>query len=549
MAVSRKDICSRGYLPAEMPPCFTSTSFAKYISAKTVTSGLPPYTEGVNFNLARAGGLRRRLTIPNPEAFDSLVTVLVRDWSLLDAKFRQDPLKSSAPNPKSKTTDRALTPSLWFPERTRERARLRSNARFVLFGDLSQCYSSIYTHSVSWALAGKSVAKKALHASSRAPVDGDDIDKRSQRIQSGQTKGIPAGPDTSLAIAELILTSIDIELANRMPSRLHRNRLPALRISDDFEYYATSRSEAEDALLGWETAAAVYELQINPSKTEILELPQILHDSWVTQLDQFRFRQQSVALFTNDLYSFFSTVHALASDNRTASIIKYAVRFTSGLLKVYGSQDTWDAFSDLLLMSMISEPSCLNAACDAFERALQHGLKIDRDQIAETLNEIVDRHAQLEHGAEVCWALYMIATLQLRVTTDAAKKVVEMEDTASTLMLKGLIEKSRVSYGSSIDVTKLEARAVTTEVTHSSDWLLAYEFAAHGWCDDKVVKADHWMRDMLFAGVQFFECPNPFATDALSKSVSEVKEDPEADLSVDVGDLEIISSRSSLFPR
>lgn len=530
-----------------MPPCFTSKGFAKYIATRNETTKCAPRTEGVTFNLARAGGLRRRLTIPNPQGFESLVTVLVSNWDLFDERFKTDPVKSSSPHSNSETTGRALTPSLWFPERTRERARLRSNARFALFSDLSQCYSSIYTHSVPWALAGKSVAKKALRSPGRNMVPGGDIDQRIRQIQSGQTKGIPVGPDTSLAIAELILTSIDIELAERMSRRSHRNGLPALRISDDFEYYATSRGEAEDALLSWEMAAAVYELQINPMKTKILEMPQVLGELWVTQLTQFRIRRQTASLFVNDLYSFFSTVYALASVNRTASIIKYAVRLTSSLSNVYKRQDTWDAFSDLLLMSMISEPTCLSIASDAFERALQHGLTINCDQIAATLNEIVDRHAQLEHGAEVCWALYMIAKLQLLVTTSAANHVVKMEDNASALLLRYLVESGRVIGVSSIDVTGLETRASTSDVTHSSDWLLAYEFAAHGWCKTNEVQADPWMKDMLSAGVKFFECPNPFTTGAPGKSVFDVRENAEADVSVDVGDLENIFGRSSLL--
>ena len=505
MAVNIPDICGRGYFPQEIPPAFSSIKFASYAATIPAPAVTPPRTEGVNFNLARAGGLRRRLTIPNPQAFLSLTSVIVANWSAMNGVYQRSPVPSSYPDGRSRTRNRALPPTLWFPKRAVMRARLRSRARFVLAGDLSQCYSSIYTHSFAWALAGKVAAKAG--ALSHTTVPGDDLDKASCRLQLGQTKGIPVGPDTSLALAELILCSIDIEFGKRLATRIRNGRLSALRISDDFEYFASSRGEAEDALLCWETAAAYFELQINPLKTEILELPQTLQELWPTTLTQFHFRTTTPKTLISDLYAFFSLAHGLAAQHRTAPIIKYAIRRVIGIRQVFSDRDVWKTFLELLLPSIIAEPSALDVATSAIIMADSLGLPVDSDGIAGTLSEIVLHHAPLEHGAEVAWALYVIARLGLPLEAEPAKKVATMEDNVALVLLHCLLSKGLVQHGAPADLSLSIVRAEAPEAVHTSDWLLAYELAFRRWANDAEVRAVPWFRAMLDASVNFFTCP------------------------------------------
>jgi hypothetical protein len=102
---------------------------------------------------------------------------------------------------------------------------LRSRSRYVIQTDISRFYQSIYTHSIPWALHGKAAAK----ANRSRRLIGNTLDKLVREGQDRQTIGVPIGPDTSLIIAEIILSSVD--------EALKRKRLKnGLRYIDDYDF-------------------------------------------------------------------------------------------------------------------------------------------------------------------------------------------------------------------------------------------------------------------------------------------------------------------------
>src|SRR5271165_5093154 len=72
------EILEKGYLPRELPPPFNSVSFAIYASQHG--SSWPQHrTRGVTHNLARPGGLRRPLKIPNPVSYFGLADIIANN--------------------------------------------------------------------------------------------------------------------------------------------------------------------------------------------------------------------------------------------------------------------------------------------------------------------------------------------------------------------------------------------------------------------------------------------------------------------------------------
>jgi hypothetical protein len=82
----------------------------------------------------------------------------------------------------------------------------------------------LYTHAIPWALHTKPVAK-----ANRNKTDGDKIDKAVRNCSSGQTVGIPIGPDTSFVVAEIVLAAVDGLLRTKLPA------LRGFRYLDDYE--------------------------------------------------------------------------------------------------------------------------------------------------------------------------------------------------------------------------------------------------------------------------------------------------------------------------
>lgn len=493
-----KTMVARGYFPIELPPPFTSQEFAE---ASTDLTPRRRRTEAARFNLARVGGLRRGLSIPNPESQLATARELVQCWKDLVPHFERSKLSVSRPV-EDAVGVRALRTAARFHEQPRIRSRRMHRARFTLQSDISQCYSSIYTHSITWALHGKSKAKAAL---GNAKLSGDDLDRAVRDGQSGQTKGIPIGPDTSLAIAETLLCAIDSELQDRH-SRIGSS---GLRFMDDIEVFTRTRSEAEDILLAWESALGRYELLINPEKTRIVDGPVGLDASWRTRLSQFSIRTESDGKTANDIIAFFNLAFELARETPREAIVSWAVqRFREF---DFGPQ-SWSVFGDLLLPSAIAEPSCLRYVSEALRRGRTVGRVPNRSRVAETLNALVAHHAPLEHGAEVTWALWILAENAAPLDSGPAGSVAAMSDNAALIVLQYLSEVG-LAKTNDFDLSDLEATALAPDVLRSPDWLLAYESARHGWLSDHIVKSDPFFTTLLERGVRFFQ-PDRLASPA-----------------------------------
>jgi hypothetical protein len=89
------------------------------------------------------------------------------------------------------------------------------------------------------------------------------LDKELQAGQNGQTKGIPIGPATSLGIAELVLSNIDVQLDG------HCDVQAGVRFIDDIELSFKTLAQAEDALPKLEGLLHEYDLQPNAGKTTV----------------------------------------------------------------------------------------------------------------------------------------------------------------------------------------------------------------------------------------------------------------------------------------
>lgn len=133
---------------------------------------------------------------------------------------------------------------------------------YVASADIYNFYESIYTHSISWAIEKKDIAK-----SSRGnELTGNKIDKLFQNAHDGQTNGIPTGNVLSDLAAELILKDIDRLLA----SVIETEGIKAYRFRDDYRFVCKTKGQA---LLITDTLAyylsTEYGLTLNKTKTKI----------------------------------------------------------------------------------------------------------------------------------------------------------------------------------------------------------------------------------------------------------------------------------------
>ena len=483
-----------GYFPREMPPCFSPRPFAAV--ASTLSAAVPKdWTRPAEFNLARPGTLRRRLSIPNPFSQLALVSACASAWPTLDAHLSSSRISLSRPVTNTKATGRGLAFHRSFADRPLERLARMNRARFTLVADISECYGSIYTHSIEWALHTKAAAKSNV-AARGTPLLGGVLDKAVRNAQDGQTKGIPLGPDTSHLVAEIILCALDVELQSRHPQTVHS----AMRFVDDLEYFARTRGEAEEVLLAWDSLLHSFDLALNPWKTAIVEGPVPHEVPWRVDLSRFELRTRSDAVLANDIRSFFSRAIDLAKAYPDDAVLTYAI---SSVKPLPAGQKSWTAFQHALLAAATAEPSCLRYVSLAFKDAVTAGLTIDKALVADTLNGMCYHHAPLEHGSEVAWSMHILRTLGLPLSHDAALRVSAMADNVCVLLLLEFVHRGAVS-GVVPSLNNIITRAEDPSAGGTEDWLLGYEAARNGWSSPKnFAAAPHW-NELLKLGVHFF---------------------------------------------
>ncbi len=138
-------------------------------------------------------------------------------------------------------SDKATTITGWWHSIEQKSLELAIDFEYVLHTDITDCYGSIYTHSISWALHTKAVAKDKRKDMS---LVGNSIDRNLQNMSFGQTNGIPQGSALMDFIAEMVLGFTDLELSNRIAQRQIED-YQIIRYRDDYRIFSNNPQDAE----------------------------------------------------------------------------------------------------------------------------------------------------------------------------------------------------------------------------------------------------------------------------------------------------------------
>jgi len=476
------DLLSRGYFPREVPPTFGTEQFASFVADVGLDKLSAAHkkedpTRLARHNLARPGGLRRTLSIPNPIHYVLLSKVVQGGWRQFRSHVSKSKIGASRPVPAS--SRRAFAPA---ESNTADiRALSRIGARYLLKADIQNFYPSIYAHSVPWSLHGKATAKANPRNNSYL---GNRLDTAIRGMQDRQTIGIPIGPDASWLIAECIMSSVEQEFAQQVPNVM------GYRYIDDYELAFGSLSEAESALGILQEVLAAYELNLNPRKTEIIELPDSIEDIGIVELRRWRFRNSGIA-FKNDLRAYFDKVAELVNRDRGGNAASYAI---ARIRTMEIDEGAWPLLEALMLQLLVSEPSCALQVGVALSSLSEAGHTPTVDAISEASARIAVRHAPLGHGSEIAWALWMSIAHRARITNSAAEAVSKMDD--SLVALLALHAQSEGLIESELD-TSLWEQSMSGEELRGEKWLLAYEASVRGWLPS-LDGVDHVGSDRFF---------------------------------------------------
>lgn len=142
---------------------------------------------------------------------------------------------------KSELSDKAEIVNKWVQNIEQKSTELALKYEFFLNTDISDCYGSIYTHSIVWALHTKKIGKRDRDDKS---LIGNIIDDHLRNMSFGQTNGIPQGSVLMDFIAEMVLGYADLKLSKRL-SDIKLGLYEIIRFRDDYRIFTNNPQDAE----------------------------------------------------------------------------------------------------------------------------------------------------------------------------------------------------------------------------------------------------------------------------------------------------------------
>ena len=501
MSLEDLDIVSlinRGYFPKELPPQFTTSSFSSSIS-----SNLPKYnsyfstyckTKCVTHNIPRVGKLRRKISIPNPISFFKLSKTLVENKQEIKNLVEIDPYSLTKPVI-DKKKNRAITPSNWFDELPKIRAKKRVGTRYVLKADISKFYHSIYTHSIPWAIHGKEFAK----TNRGMEHFGNKLDADIRNGQDGQTVGIPIGPDSSLLVSEIILSQIGQNL-------YEKTKLDGFRFADDYEISCNSQADVERAISVLETTLSEFELQLNPSKLKVVELPDEIDSFWATDLNTTSISEASEGSQYHSLLNFFNKITKSINCNPDSSIAKYCIS-RLGNINIFGGNKEF--VFNFIIQCYILEPSAIPRIIE-YLNSRDADIKdksYNKEVLKNAAMQVIEKGKSLYHTNEIAWALWTCIVFNLPIDNDIFSSIINIED--SIVALVALDAYNRGLVGAKIEFPFWTSH-LTRENLCEEMWLLAYESTIKGWLvppDHNFITSSNHFKILKDKNVLFYDNP------------------------------------------
>lgn len=224
----------------------------------------------------------RKFQLIHPIVYIKLVDIIAENWDFIQDHFKKNktsnisycPIyKKNVKHKKQKKTQILA----YLEDIEKESIKKSLDFKYLTKLDIADCYSSVYTHSVGWALHTKSVAKinrKNSFLKKAKKTDkilfGNDIDFLLRSMQSGQTNGIPQGSVLMDFIAEIILVYIDKLLDDKLINE-EITDYKIIRYRDDYRIFTKEKNENEKIVKTLSEVLIDFNFKLNTNKTEVGE--------------------------------------------------------------------------------------------------------------------------------------------------------------------------------------------------------------------------------------------------------------------------------------
>lgn len=232
---------------------------------------------GVNYELLSTKDGRfswRPFELIHPAIYITLVQLICssENWKILIDRFNvlHDGVVECTSFPmvsKNENAHDATQVRNWWLNYEQRSLALSLEYTHLLKTDVSNCYGSLYTHSIVWALHGLDEAKEYKHDKD---LLGNQIDKHICNSRYGQTNGITQGSVLMDIIAELVLAYVNSLITAELRAKFgDKKDFHILRYRDDYSVFTHNDQRGGDIVKVISDCLRKVGMQLGAAKTAV----------------------------------------------------------------------------------------------------------------------------------------------------------------------------------------------------------------------------------------------------------------------------------------
>jgi len=511
-----KVILEKGYLPKEFPSLFDSSSLKKSMRISNEILGQEPKTSRpTKTSIPKSAGFRRSITIPNPKHYTILAKYLDGKSNEISQIFELSNISMSKAIAKTDSS-RAIVNEFSFSAVVQSQLLKGYSSKYLLKSDISKFYNTIYTHSIPWAIHGKSESK----ADRSDALWGNKLDRLVRNMQDGQTLGIPIGPDISRVISELIGIALDKEIQTSEPE------LNGIRFIDDFFLFSDSYSQAESLSIKINRALGKYELTENENKSSIQSMPAPFESLQLQNIKNYKIRKSSSEQNIDIVHIYNMAIDANINHPKENSFHYFLMKVMP--IKIH--KDNWKIVESILMQIALVETKSVTVISKILISYKSYGYDMDCEKIKVTFLKIAKNGIDNNFGFEVSWAFWILNQLEIKIH-ETIQNISLLTDPLAIISV--LTAREKGLYTPNLDVNYWNS-LMGKDSLYDSGWMLSYEAERRGWLSNqqglKLIDDDQYFKKLNESDISFLNVQNVINPMKESELAEETNFDYELDL-------------------
>ena len=512
-----QQVVQYGYFAEQFPNCFSTDLFLSHLSdllplvsvSKTQKKKSDKNaTSPATLSMYKNDISRRVLSVPNPESFLRLAKYISENWT----KVLQFASSKNSLSPiyfirnydggeeqliNCESLREALKVRSDFINGIKQSIRSSLGYKYRLKVDIGNCYNSMYTHSIAWAICGKDNAKSFLRTKEPKSIEtdyefADFLDCFTRAEKNNETNGIIVGPYTSRIISEIILARIDKNLSEK--------GFVFKRYVDDYKFYFRSESQAQESLPTIEKVLNEFNLTLNTAKTEIQKYPYEIINDIKDRYDK--------ALNDNGVFGVLNVASLLHLTGEKGAY-KYALKYLRG--QALPDNDDLQIVIPTLINIMLLDPKYGRYVTGYLKENLEG---IRADTLSTVFNKELQKSLEGELQQESLLFMQLIRDLGLEISGKNLLDVIKSDNDFAIIIALDLWKHRNHC----INRTRNEARNINTaiiglvnslkgEKLTGARWLLLYEIKVNKLIDEtrmSGIEMNRFFEKMISLGVSFY---------------------------------------------